>query len=57
MTDIDDIKHYIEVKSVHIKVDGIAVFPVGYKKKPTDSVSERANKHVKHLIELAKNLI
>lgn len=44
---------YIEVKSVHIKINEAAVFPVGYKKKKDDTVSERANKHVQHLTKLA----
>ena len=53
--DYSEIKHYIEVKSVHIKQNNAAVFPVGYKKNKTASVSERANKHVAHLTQLASN--
>jgi sugar fermentation stimulation protein A len=51
--DVSGSEYYIEVKSVHIKVNDVAVFPVGYKKKKDDTVSERANKHVKHLTNLA----
>ena len=41
---------YVEVKSVLIEHDNIAMFPVGNKKKGT--ISERANKHVSELTEL-----
>ena len=51
--DSDNKEHFIEVKSVHIKDGGSAIFPVGYKKKKDATVSERANKHVKHMTELA----
>jgi sugar fermentation stimulation protein A len=37
---------YVEVKSVTLKLDGMAQFP--------DAVSERAQKHLKELIELKK---
>lgn len=46
---------YCEVKSVHIKANGIAVFPVGYKKPKQNTVSERANKHLQELTTIAKD--
>lgn len=51
--DTNDNEFYIEVKSVHIKLNNKAIFPVGYKGKKQETVSERANKHVKHLTELS----
>jgi sugar fermentation stimulation protein A len=54
VTDENDSEHFIEVKSVHIKDDKTALFPVGYQKKKGATVSERANKHVTHLTELSK---
>ena len=45
---------FIEVKSVHIKVENDAVFPVGYKKPKQVTVSERANKHVTELTHMAR---
>lgn len=42
---------YVEVKSVLIKKENTAYFPVGNKKKGT--ISERANKHVSELTKLA----
>lgn len=53
--DSNDQEHFIEVKSVHIKIGNSAVFPVGYKKRKQDTVSERANKHVQHMTHLAKD--
>ena len=43
---------YVEVKSVLIKQDNVAYFPVGNKKKGT--ISERANKHISELTTLAQ---
>uniref|UniRef100_A0A6C0F5J1 Sugar fermentation stimulation protein C-terminal domain-containing protein n=1 Tax=viral metagenome TaxID=1070528 RepID=A0A6C0F5J1_9ZZZZ len=45
---------YCEVKSVHIKQNNTAIFPVGYIKPKQNTVSERANKHLTELISLAK---
>jgi sugar fermentation stimulation protein A len=44
---------YVEVKSVLIERDNVAYFPVGNKKNGT--ISERANKHISELSELASN--
>ena len=44
---------YVEVKSVLIKKDNIAYFPVGNKKKGT--ISERANKHISELTNLVND--
>lgn len=44
---------YVEVKSVLIKKDNIAYFPVGNKKKGT--ISERANKHISELTKLVED--
>lgn len=54
--DTHGIFHYIEVKSVHIKRNNAAVFPVGYKKNKNATISERANKHITHLTHLSKKL-
>lgn len=51
--DTDGTPTYIEVKSVHIKRKNTAIFPVGYVKKKGCTVSERANKHLKHMEMLA----
>ena len=48
---------YVEVKSAHIKRGESALFPVGYKKPKAVTVSERANKHVKHITEIKGMLI
>jgi sugar fermentation stimulation protein A len=48
---------FCEVKSVHINENehkSTAIFPVGYKKPKQKTVSERANKHVTGLTEIAK---
>lgn len=55
VTQNDGTRVYCEVKSVHIKVGNDAVFPVGYKKRRQDTVSERANRHLTELGELAKS--
>ena len=46
---------YCEVKSVHIAQDNTAVFPVGYRKRNEDTVSERANKHLHELANIVKS--
>ena len=49
---------FCEVKSVHLNDNenkSTAIFPVGYKKPKQKTVSERANKHVTGLTEIAKN--
>ena len=44
----------IEVKSVHIKINNTAIFPVGGNRK-VHTISERANKHLTHLKELSNS--
>ena len=48
----NDKQIYCEVKSVHIKQNDTAIFPVGYIKPKQNTVSERANKHLSELITL-----
>lgn len=51
----DDSETMVEVKSVPLSKDNVAYFPDGYKKKKTDTVSIRANKHLTHLIHHKKS--
>jgi DNA-binding sugar fermentation-stimulating protein len=49
----DNTPFYLEVKSVPLATEnGIAYFPEGYRKKPGDSVSPRALKHIKELMHI-----
>lgn len=42
----------LEVKSVPLVKDNIAYFPDGYRKKKTDTISERAVKHITELMNI-----
>ena len=43
----------LEVKSVPLAKDRISYFPDGYRKRPKDTVSPRALKHIQHLEEIS----
>lgn len=52
--DVDRKDRYKYIDNQYEENSKIAIFPDGYRKKKTDTVSERALKHVKHLIDLKK---
>ena len=52
----ENIPFYLEVKNVPLATDkGVAYFPDGYRKKPGDTVSPRALKHIKELMHIKQN--
>jgi len=52
----NDKKYYIEIKTAPVKIENdIAVFPKGFRKSKNATISERANKHLRELMELSVN--
>ena len=54
-TDEHNVNFLLEVKNVPLMKDGKAIFPEGYRKKKTDTVSPRALKHTNELTFLRKH--
>ncbi len=51
-----NVPFYLEVKNVPLATEnGVAYFPDGYRKKPGDTVSPRALKHIKELMHIKQH--